>query len=320
MGHGKKDGTTMNGKICMVTGSNSGIGKATATGLAKMGASVVMVCRDRERGETAQVDIKTQSGNQAVDLLIADLSSQASIRQLADEFKTKYQQLHVLVNNAGVYRTKRYVTQEGIELHFAVNYLAPFLLTNLLLDTLKASAPARVVNVAGMYHRKASMNFDDLMSEKDYNPGDAQNQTKLALVLFTYELARRLEGTGVTANCLHPGAVATNLTEKDPDMPPITLFFQKLFKPFFMSPEKGAATSLYLASSPEVEGVTGKYFEKKAPSERRTHSPHRVGTGRTGLIGTGLVRTGIKTCPFLMVCPARVFQWQNSPAVLAREI
>lgn len=257
----------MNGKVCLITGANSGIGKATAMGLAKLGATVVMVCRNRDRGEAAMAEIKAASGNQAVDLMLADLSSQASVRQLVSDFKDRYPQLHVLVNNAGVFLSKRTVTVDGIETHFAVNYLAPFLLTNLLLDVLEASAPARVVNVAGVYHRKATMDFDDLMCEKDYSGSKANNRTKLALVLFTYELARRLEGTGVAANCLHPGAAATGLIEKDPDFPPISRFFYKLFKPFSSSPEKGAETSIYLASSPEVKGVTGKYFEKKAAVE-----------------------------------------------------
>jgi NAD(P)-dependent dehydrogenase (short-subunit alcohol dehydrogenase family) len=228
-----------------------------------MGATVVMVCRDQGRGEAALTEIKAATGNPNVDLLLADLSSQAAIRQLAKEFKTHYPQLHVLINNAGVALTKRQVTVDGMETVFAVNYLAPFLLTHLLLDVLKASAPARVVNVAGDYHRKATINFDDLMSEKDYNGMRANNQAKLALILFTYELARRLEGTGVTANCLHPGAVATGGVLKDPDISWFARLMYTLMKPFFLSPEKGAQTSIYLASSPEVEGITGKYFVKR---------------------------------------------------------
>jgi len=252
----------MNGKICMVTGANSGIGKATAQGLANMGATVVLVCRNEERGAAALAEIQAASGNQALDLLLADLASQASIRQLADDFKSRYGQLHVLVNNAGLYHSKYTLTVDGIELHLAVNYLAHFLLTNLLLDTLKTSAPARVVNVSGAYHRKASMNFDDLMLKNDYSATRANNQAKLALILFTYELARRLEGSGVTVNALHPGAVATGLVEKDPDYAPLMRLMYKLFKPFAASPTKGAQTSIYLASSTEVEGVTGKYYEK----------------------------------------------------------
>jgi len=253
----------MKDKVCVITGASSGIGKATAVDLARMGATVVTVCRDQGRGEAALAEIKAATGNPNVDLLLADLSSQAAIRQLAKEFKTHYPQLHVLINNAGVALSKRSVTGDGIETVFAVNYLAPFLLTNLLLDVLKAGAPARVVNVAGDYHRKATINFDDLMSERDYNGMQANNQAKLALVLFTYELARRLEGTGVTANCLHPGAVATGGPLKDPDLSSFARLMYALVKPFFLSPKRGAETSIYLASSPEVERITGKYFVKK---------------------------------------------------------
>jgi NAD(P)-dependent dehydrogenase (short-subunit alcohol dehydrogenase family) len=201
----------MQGKVCMVTGSNSGIGKETALGLAQMGATVVMVCRNRARGEAAQSDIKTKSGNHAVDLLLADLSSQQSIRQLVENFKQHYTQLHVLINNAGVFMLTRRATVDGLEMMFAVNYLAPFLLTNLLLDMLKASAPARIVSVSSGAHEAGYIKMDDLQAERHYRPMRAYGQSKLALVLFTYELARRLEGTGVTANCLHPGFVATSI-------------------------------------------------------------------------------------------------------------
>ena len=262
----------MKENVCMVTGATSGIGKATALGLAKMGATVVIVGRNQQRGEAAMAEIRAESGNQRVDLLLADLSSQAAVRQLAEDFRARYQALHALINNAGVFFSKRSVTEDGIETHFAVDYLAPFLLTNLLLDVIKASAPARVVNVAGDYHRKATVNFDDLMCESDYSASRANNQAKLALILFTYEVARRLEGTGVTANCLHPGAVATDALSKDPDSSPFSRFMYRLVRPFFLSPEHGAATSIYLASSPEVEGVTGRYFVKQAPVESSPES------------------------------------------------
>jgi len=209
----------MNGKICLVTGASSGIGKATALGLAKLGATVVMVCRDTARGEAALSEIKQKSGNNSLDLLVADLSSQAEIRSLASEYRGKYQHLHVLINNAGVYYTKRHVTVDGLEAMFAINYLARFLLTNLLLDIIKSSAPARVINVAGAYHAKGKLNFDDLQGGNDFDGQQANHQSKLADVLFTYELARRLEGTGVTVNCLHPGMVATSLVDKDKDFP-----------------------------------------------------------------------------------------------------
>ena len=255
----------MQGKICLITGANSGIGKATALGLAKLGATVVLVSRNRARGEQAQSEIKAQSGNQHIDLLLADLSSQKSIRQLADDFKQRYAQLHVLINNAGVFSLRKRLTVDGLDLVFAVNQLAPFLLTNLLLDVLKANAPARIVNISSGSHEANYLRLDDLQSEKHYRPMRAYGQSKLALVLFTYELARRLAGTGVTANCLHPGFVATNIAQRD--LPPP---LRPLAKPVFLfgiSPEEGARTSIYLASSPEVEGVSGKYFVKSVPKQ-----------------------------------------------------
>lgn len=256
---------TMQGKICLITGANSGIGKATALGLAKLGATVVLVSRDRARGEQAQREIQAQSGNPHIDLLMADLSSQQSIRQLADEFKQRYSQLHVLINNAGIFQLRKRLTVDGLDMIFAVNQLAPFLLTNLLLDVIKASASARIINVSSSSHEANYLRLDDLQSEKHYRPMRAYGQSKLALVLFTYELARRLEGTGVTANCLHPGFVATNIAQRD--LPRIV---RPLAKPAFLfgiSPEEGAKTSIYLASSPDVEGVTGKYFVKSIPRQ-----------------------------------------------------
>jgi len=255
----------MQGRICLITGANSGIGKATALGLAKMGATVVLVSRDRARGEQAQSEIKAQSDNPNIDLLLADLSSQQSIRQLADDFKQRYSQLHVLINNAGVFSPRKRLTVDGIDMVFAVNQLAPFLLTNLLLDVLKASAPARIVNVSSDSHEANYLKLDDLQSEKHYRPMRAYGQSKLALVLFTYELARRLEGTGVTANCLHPGFVATNIAQRGLP-PPVRLLAKPIFL-FGISPEQGARTSIYLASSPDVEGVTGKYFVKSVPRQ-----------------------------------------------------
>src|SRR5579863_955384 len=195
----------MQGKTCLITGANSGIGKATALALAQMGAAMVLVSRDRARGEEAQREIKTKSGNESIDLLLADLSSQESIRQLARDFKQRYDRLHVLINNAGAYSLTRRVTVDGMEMTVAVNLLAPFLLTNLLLGMLKASAPARIVNVSSDAHEANYLNLDDLQLEKHFRPMRAYGQSKLAEVLFTYELARHLEGTGVTANCLHPG-------------------------------------------------------------------------------------------------------------------
>ncbi len=252
---------SMQGKICMVTGANSGIGKATALALAQMGATVVMVCRDRARGEQARSEITTKSKNTAVDLLQADLSSQQSIRQLVENFQHHYTQLHVLINNAGAAFTRRRETVDGLEMTFAVNYLAPFLLTNLLLDMLKASAPARIVNVSSATQKSGYIQMDDLQAEK--HSRRAYGQSKLALVLFTYELARRLQGTGVTANCLDPGFVATHIGQSD--VGPAVRLLVKLIASFGTSPQEGAKTSIYLASSPEVEGVTGQYFVKSIP-------------------------------------------------------
>jgi len=262
----------MNNKVCVITGATSGIGKATALGLAKQEATVVIVGRDQDRGKTAVAEIQAASGNPHVGLLVADLSSLKDVRQLCSTLKTRYEQLNVLINNAGIAPIRRSVTVDGLESVFVVNYLAPFLLTNLLLDMLKENTPSRIVNVAGDYHRKASIQFDDLMSEKEYNGNRANNQAKLALILFTYEIARRLAGTGVTANCLHPGAVATDAPLKDPDISSFGRLIYRLVKPFFSSPEKGAETSIYLASSPEVEGVSGKYFIKKVPVASSTES------------------------------------------------
>ena len=258
----EKHGDGMDGKVCLITGATSGIGKATAMGLANMGASVVMVGRDRSRGEAALAEIKEGSANASVDLMLTDLSSQEDIRRLADEFKDAYPRLDVLVNNAGVIRSKRVTSADGIEMTFAVNHLAYFLLTNLLLDLLKASAPSRIVNVSSAEQRNGTIDFDDLQAEKGYKTAKAYGQSKVANVLFTYELARRLEGTGVTVNCLHPGAgVRTNLGS---GVSGVFGFTVRALTPLMKSPEKGAETSIYLASSPEVEGLSGGYFVKKA--------------------------------------------------------
>ncbi len=258
---------SMEDKICMITGANSGIGKATALGLAEIGAKIVMVCRNKERGETAQQEIIEKTGNKNVDLLICDLSSQEQIHKLVSEFKQKYQNLHVLINNAGIVLSKRQLSVDGIEMNFAVNYLAPFLLTNLLIDIIKKSAPSRIINVSSGVHKMASMDFDDLQGEnKKYGAFKNYGVSKLALTLFTYELSRRLEGTGVTVNAVHPGVVRSNLGR---DQPAFSRAFQKVF---FKSPKKGATTSIYLASSPEVKGITGKYFVNKEPKKSSDES------------------------------------------------
>jgi NAD(P)-dependent dehydrogenase (short-subunit alcohol dehydrogenase family) len=255
--------TSLQGKICLVTGATSGIGKATAMGLAQRGATVVMVGRDREKGEAVQREIKTKSGIEAVDLLLADLSSQESVRQLAENFLQRYTKLHVLINNAGMSSLRRRETVDGLEVTFAVNQLAPFLLTNLLLGVIKAGAPSRIINVSSDAHKAGYINMDDLQLERHNKFMRAYGQSKLALVLFTYELARRLQGTGVTANCLHPGFVATNFGQNGTG--PIGRGVINFLSSFGISPEEGAKTSIFLARSPEVEGVTGKYFVKSIP-------------------------------------------------------
>ena len=257
-------GTLMQEKICLITGANSGIGKVTARELARMGASVVMVCRDRARGEEAQREIREQSGNERVDLLLADLSSQQSISELAETFKQRYTQLHALIHNAGAIFLTRRETVDGLEKTFAVNTLAPFLLTDLLLDTLKASAPSRIVIVSSAAQARGYIQLDDLQSKHHYRAMRVYSQSKLAVTMLTYELARRLEGTGVTVNCLHPGFVATNIAQRD-IFPLLRPLVKLVFAMQGISPEEGAKTTIYLASSPEVEGVSGKYFSKSVP-------------------------------------------------------
>ena len=247
----------MKNKVCLITGANAGIGKVTALALARMGATVVMVCRDRTRGEAALAEIKALSGNTHVELMLADLSSQAQIRALADTFKSRYQRLDVLLNNAGLYAGQRTLTVDGIETTFAVNHLAYFLLTNLLLDVLKQSAPARIVSVSSGAHKRGTIDFNNLQGEQRYSGVYAYSNAKLANILFTRELARKLQGTSVTANCLHPGVVATLIFRNTPKV------IDWLVQMFAMGPEQGAQTSIYVASSPEVEGVTGKYFYKQ---------------------------------------------------------
>ena len=259
----------MGGKVVLITGGTSGIGRAAATALAAMGAEVVVTGRDRERGEAAVEEIRRDSGNERVSLVLADLSVQAEVRRLAEEFRKRHDRLDVLVNNAGLVQSRRVETPDGLELTLAVNHLAPFLLTDLLLDLLKKSAPSRVITVSSEARRGASIDFDDLQSERRYRGFPVYGMTKMANILFTYELAERLEGTGVMANCLHPGAVSTNFAQNNRG--PIALLF-RLFKPFMRSPEQGADTLVYLASSPEAGELNGKYLTNRkevSPAEPR---------------------------------------------------
>ena len=251
--------STMKDKVVLVTGANSGIGRAASLALAKMGATVVMVARNKERGEAARSEIIRESQNSSVDLLLADLSSLESVRQLATEFQRKYSKLHVLINNAGLFNQRRHVTMDGYEDTFTTNYLAPFLLTNLQLDLLKASAPSRIINVSSVGHYNGHINFDDLNLEKEYGGWKAYGQSKLALVLFTHELAKKLQGTGVTVNAVHPGTVATNIWSRP--LGPVG-FIMALPKLFMTTPKQGAETIVYLASSPDAKDLNGEYLEK----------------------------------------------------------
>ncbi len=249
----------MTGKVVLVTGATNGIGEVTARSLAGMGARVIVVGRDPQRTDTSVQSIRSQTGNEHVDGLVADLSSQSQIKKLAEDFRSRYDQLDVLVNNAGAIFMKREENAEGIEMTFALNHLNYFLLTHLLLDMLQASKPARIVNVSSEAHRGAQLNFDDLQNRLGFSAMKAYGQSKLANIYFTYVLSANLENSGVTANALHPGFVATNFGRSNGGV------FSPLFKIFqiaAISPEEGAQTSIYLASSPEVEGVTGKYFVK----------------------------------------------------------
>jgi NAD(P)-dependent dehydrogenase (short-subunit alcohol dehydrogenase family) len=247
----------MESKVVLITGGTSGIGRAAATALAAMGAEVVVTGRSRERGELAVEEIRDTSGNARVSLMLADLAVQAEVRGLAEEFRERYDRLDVLVNNAGIIQSKRTETPDGIELTLAVNHLAPFLLTNLLLDLLKKSAPSRIITVSSEARRGAKIDFEDLQSERRYRPFKVYGMTKLANILFTYELAERLEGTGVVANSLHPGGVNTNFGNNNRSFG--TLIF-RAFKPFMRTPEQGANTVVYLAVSPEAGKMTGRYL------------------------------------------------------------
>jgi len=251
----------MKGKVVLITGGTSGIGKAVATGIARMGARVVIVARNEKRGDDARRDIMRKSGSGDVDVLVADLSTRAVIRELAEEFRGRYERLDVLVNNAATVTGTRRLTPEGFETQFFVNHLAYFMLTCLLIDVLRASAPSRVVNMASTAHSSGVIDFEDLQMSQRYTGWQAYANSKLANVMFTYALARRLEGTGVTANCVHPGVIHTGLLRRYSFV--LNALFHAL-SVFFKKPEEGAVTPIYVATSPEVANVTGKYFRRGA--------------------------------------------------------
>jgi retinol dehydrogenase 12 len=256
---------SMSGKTVLVTGATAGIGEVTARELARKGARIVLVGRSLERCKATAAMISRETGNPAVEYHVADLSSQADVSKLAREFLDRNDRLDVLVNNAGAFFTKRLESVDGIEMTFALNHLGYFLLTSLLLDSLKGSSPSRIVSVASEAHRFVSkIDFDDPQGAKKYGGWHAYSQSKLANILFTAELARRLSGTGVTANCLHPGFVASNFTAGNGAM---GWMMRRMASLIAIPTDEGAKTSIYLASSSEVQGITGKYFDKEKPTE-----------------------------------------------------
>ncbi len=249
----------MQGKTVLITGANQGIGKASAVALGKMGARLVLVCRNADKGRATIAELEGE-GVRGAELITCDLGSQADVRRAAAEFKAGHERLDVLLNNAGLLVTSKRTTVDGIEETFAVNHLGPFLLTNLLLDVVKATPAARVVNVSSEAHRSGKMVWEDLAFEtRSYRAFTAYCQSKLCNILFTRELARRLQGTGVTANCLHPGVVASGFGQTYGGFMSVLI---RIAHPFMITPEEGARTQVWLASSPDVEGVTGKYFAK----------------------------------------------------------
>jgi NAD(P)-dependent dehydrogenase (short-subunit alcohol dehydrogenase family) len=262
----------MRGRVCLVTGANRGIGRATAEGLARLGATVIMVCRDRAAGEQARQEIIAATGNTQVELLLADLAVQAEVKALAESVRRRHPQLHLLISNAGVYQKRRVTTVDGIEATFAVNHLAGFILIGALLDVMRAAAPARIVLVASAAHWRVT-DPDDWESANGYRPVIAYSRSKLANVIFGYELARRLEGRGITVNSCHPGLVNSQLLEAIYDRWWLRWLYPATRKLLTITAEEGAETVLYLATAPALDGVTGKYFRhrKASASSRLSH-------------------------------------------------
>jgi NAD(P)-dependent dehydrogenase (short-subunit alcohol dehydrogenase family) len=259
----------MQGKTVLITGATSGIGKITALELARKGASVVMMVRNATKGEAVREEVARQTGNDRVELLVADLAALSDVRRAAEQFKNRHQRLDVLVNNAGLFLNSRKESAEGYELTFATNHLAHFLLTELLRETLIASAPARVITVSSEAHQAGHINFDDLQESRRYNGWRAYSNSKLANVLFAYGLARRLAGSGVTSNTLHPGFVATAFGDGNGSF---VDFAFTLIRPFAKTPEQGAKTTIFLASSDTVAGITGEYYVDSAPKRSNRES------------------------------------------------
>lgn len=275
----------MFGRTVLITGATSGIGRATAGGLATMGAHVAITGRDRRRTEEAAQQIRAADGGK-VDVFVADLSAQSEVRRLAEEVLQGLTQIDVLINNVGGYWNKRHITVDGLEHTFALNHLAPFLLTNLLIDRLKQSAPARVVTVSSNAQATGHIDFDDLQGEGSYSGAESYSQSKLANVMFTYELARRLQGTSVTANALHPGVVSTSFGSEDPGATQRLLV--PFMRPFMKAPHRGAATSIHLASAPDLGQVTGRFFANSRPRKSAKSSYDEAAAARLWRVSADL--------------------------------
>src|SRR5580704_255315 len=280
------DAPLMAGKSVLVTGGTGGIGKATAIGLAALGARIGITGRDQARTEAAADDIGASPGSPAVDAFAADLSAQAGVRHLAAQVAGTYPRLDVLVNNVGGFWAHRHLTADGLERTFALNHLAPFLLTSLLLDRLTASAPARIITVSSGAHARGRIDFDDLQGERNYSGQRAYSQSKLANVMFTYELARRLAGTGVTATVLHPGVVRTSFGAED--QAAYLAVMIRAARLFMKTPAQGAGTPIYLASAPQVEGITGRYFVNRKPKTSSKASYDTTAAGRLWQVSADL--------------------------------
>jgi NAD(P)-dependent dehydrogenase (short-subunit alcohol dehydrogenase family) len=278
----------MKGKVCVVTGANQGIGKETAVALARMGADLLIVCRSKDKGEAAVAEIKSLGKSDTVRLFVADLSSIAEVRRVAGEIRAATKRLDVLINNAGAMHSERKLTPDGFELNFGGNHLQYFVLVEELLPLLKASSPSRIVNVASDAHLQQKLDFDDLQGEKSWSAISAYGRSKLANIMFTYELSRRLEGTGVTANCLHPGVVQTGFGKKDGGIFKLVI---SMVGPFLRSPDKGAWTSIHLATAPELAKVSGKYFADMREKQSNTYSQDVAAQKRLWEVSEKLVAT-----------------------------
>jgi NAD(P)-dependent dehydrogenase (short-subunit alcohol dehydrogenase family) len=269
-------GDIMKDKICLITGANTGIGKEIATGLAALGATVLMICRNKKGGLTAKDEIQKKTGSEDLHLFFADLSIQQEIRRLVKEIQAEFKSLNVIINNASLLSHKQIFTPEGFESQLSVNYLAYYLLTRLLLPQLENGAPARVINVASSAHFRATLDLDFLKKYRTFSPPHIYSKTKLADIFFTYEFARRLDNKNVTFNACHPGVVATNLLADYLMLPRFSKFFLRLFS---VSPERGALTPLFLAASPQVVSITGKYFVKQV-EHRSSKSSYDINTAK----------------------------------------